>query len=55
MMTHEEMMQLPIPEKHKDTPNIYRLARLLNSTGRPFQILSAMDALFTAKKEDGAA
>lgn len=61
MMSYEESQRLPIPEEYKNTPNIYRLACMLESTGRPLQIIRAMDSLFTAAgnkashKKDGAA
>lgn len=58
MLTLEEARQLPIPERYKDTPNLYRLACILQSTGSANEILAAMDVAFTAagmKKEEGAA
>lgn len=53
-MTYEEGMKLPIPEKSKDQPNIYRLARILYSTGNGKEILAAMDTLFSAAGMKGA-
>lgn len=42
MMTLNEAYALPIPEKYKDTPNIYRLARIINSTNCPDKIMAAL-------------
>lgn len=56
MMTHEEMMNLPIPEEYKDTPNFYRLAKFIQSTGNARQIMAALEVALpmAMKKEDAA-
>ncbi len=47
MMTLNKAYELPIPEKYKDTPNIYRLARIINSTNCPDKIIEALPLVFS--------
>lgn len=58
MMSLEEACGLPIPEKNRNCPNIYRLACILESTGRAMEILSALEVILpsmvTADKEGAA-
>lgn len=42
MMTLQEANALPIPEQYKDTPNIYRLARIINSSQHRDKIMAAL-------------
>lgn len=42
MMTLKEANALPIPEQYKDTPNIYRLARIINSSKHRDKIMAAL-------------
>lgn len=60
MMTMKEADALPIPERYKNTPNLYRLARIINSTDCPDKImatlplvLSGMD--FNRRTQEGGA
>lgn len=42
MMTLNEAYALPIPEKYKDTPNIYRLTCIINSSKHRDKIMAAL-------------
>ena len=42
MMTMKEAEALPIPEQYKNTPNIYRLARIIASSEHSDKILAAL-------------
>lgn len=42
MMTMQEAEALPIPEQYKNTPNIYRLARIIASSEHSDKILAAL-------------
>ena len=42
MLTMKEVEALPIPEKYKATPNIYRLAQIISSTTCPDKIMSVL-------------
>lgn len=45
MMTLQEAEALPIPEQFKKTPNIYRLARIIRSTGDADRIMASLEVL----------
>ena len=47
MMTMKEAESLPIPEQYKSTPNIYRLARIINSTDCPDKIMAALPLILS--------
>lgn len=42
MMPLKEANALPITEHNKDTPNIYRLARIINSSKHRAKIMAAL-------------
>lgn len=42
MMTMKEADALPIPEQYKNTPNLYRLARIIASSEHSDKILAAL-------------
>lgn len=49
MMTMQEANALPIPEQYKSTPNIYRLACIINSSKHADKIMAALP-LFLANR-----
>jgi len=42
MMTLNEAYALPIPEKYKSTPNIYRLVRIIASSEHADKIMATL-------------
>lgn len=46
-MTLQEANALPIPEQFKKTPNIYRLAQIIRSTGDADRIMAVLPLIIT--------
>ena len=42
MMTMKEAEALPIPEQYKNTPNLYRLAQIINSSQHCDKIMAML-------------
>ena len=47
MMTMKEAEALPIPEQYKNTPNIYRLACIINSSKHRDKIMAVLPLIIT--------
>ena len=59
MMTLNEAYALPIPEAYKNTPNIYRLARIIASSEHADKIMATLPLVLqnrsTQTKQKGGA
>lgn len=53
MMTMQEACALPIPEEYQQTPNIYRLAQIINSTGNAAKIMRTLAIAASTSAEKG--
>lgn len=52
MMTMKEADALPIPDQYKNTPNIYRLARIICSSEHCDKIMATLPLILAASVKD---